>query len=85
LDNAVVAAKVGDDRAVLTGDTDKASARPDVVRPNRPRPIAGSVNAITGTMKAVYKGIRTALALPTRKKNPDPATQKVNDAAPAAS
>ena len=75
-------AKVAD--PVITGsDNDVNAAKVDAVKPNRPRPILGALKTVTGTLKAVRNGIRTALGLPPRKANaPEAATQE-KEAVPA--
>jgi hypothetical protein len=63
-DNVAIAGKV-DDPTIVAGDNGPAT-KPDAVRTNRPRPIAGVVKAIAGT-------IRAALGLPDRKATADAA------------
>ncbi len=62
-------------RASQLGD-DTDAAKVDAVKPSKPRPVLGAVKAITGTIKAVRNGIRTALGLPPRKPRPAPTAEK---------
>lgn len=61
----------------IAGDDDTTGARAEVVRPSRPRPVLGAAKAVTGTLKAVRDGARTALGLPRR--NPGPAPQNADE------
>lgn len=48
-------------------DNNAVASRVDAVKPNRPRPVLGAIKTVTGTLKAVRDGLRTALGLPPRK------------------
>lgn len=83
LTNTVV--KAGGENAIITaGDNNVEAAKVDAVKPNRPRPVLGAIKAVTGTLKAVRNGIRTALGLPPRKGNaPQPEKAAAKEAVPA--
>ena len=83
LTNTVV--KAGGENAIITaGDNNVDAAKVDAVKPNRPRPVLGAIKAVTGTLKAVRNGIRTALGLPPRKGNaPQPEKAAEKEAVPA--
>jgi hypothetical protein len=82
LDNTLVRAGTNDvDKTAVTagisaGSDNNPADKVDVVRPSRPRPVLGAVKAVTGTIKAVRDGIRTALGLPPRKPRPDQTAQR---------
>jgi hypothetical protein len=83
LNNAVVNAG-GENAIIAAGDNNVNAAKVDAVKPNRPRPVLGAVKAVTGTLKAVRNGIRTALGLPPRRSNaPQPEKAAEREAAPA--
>ena len=69
--------------ARVSQGTDNNAAKVEAVKPSKPRPVLGAIKAVTGTIKAVRNGIRTALGLPPRKPRPDPTQQKVDAGAPA--
>ena len=84
LNNTVVKA-AGENAIITAGDNNIDAAKVDAVKPNRPRPVLGAIKAVTGTLKAVRNGIRTALGLPPRKGNapqPEKATEQ-KEAVPA--
>jgi hypothetical protein len=86
LGTATERAQVSDDNSVLragvSADDDTNVARlPEVTRPTRPRPVLGAVKTVTGTLKAVRDGLRTALGLPPRRS--DPAAQNASVGADA--
>jgi hypothetical protein len=83
LSNTVV--KAGGETAIITGSDNNVDAvKADAVKPNRPRPVLGAIKAVTGTLKAVRNGIRTALGLPPRKTNaPQPEKAAEKEAVPA--
>lgn len=81
LDNAAVLAG----GTVINGSDDNAmQAKVDAVKPNRPGPVLGAIKTMTGTLKAVRDGLRTALGLPPRKRNvPQAEKQDAKEAVPA--
>jgi hypothetical protein len=75
LNNTVV--KAGTENSIIAGgDNNANAAKVDAVKPNRPRPVLGAIKAVTGTLKAVGNGIRTALGLPPRKSPSVPSAEK---------
>ncbi len=84
LDNTVARAGANNDdtTVVAAGITAGNDAKAVAVKPNRPRPVLGAIKAVTGTIKAVSNGIRTALGLPPRKRAPAPQPQKEVASAP---
>jgi hypothetical protein len=75
LSNSSVA-KAGDTPVIAGSDNNADVAKVDAVKPNRPRPVLGTIKAVTGTLRAVRNGIRTALGLPPRKKPSQPSAEK---------
>ncbi|RDH77842.1 hypothetical protein DVS77_13355 [Mycolicibacterium moriokaense] len=81
----IVTGDLGNTVVARTADDNTAPAKELAVKPNRPRPVLGAIKTVTGTLKAVRDGLRTALGLPPRKPRGEPAPEKVSEAAPAAS
>jgi hypothetical protein len=67
-DNLLVAG----DNSTITNSKDGNSAGVEklATKPNKPRPVLGAIKTVTGTLKAVRDGLRTALGLPTKKPKP---------------
>ncbi len=82
---AMQLARTGDETAASLGDDASGVANPEAVRPNKPRPVLNAVKTVTGAVKSVRNGIRSALGLPARNAKSDPPKAEASSTAPASS